>query len=242
MKKFISSKKLISMVAVLSILVCSLGVFGISANAASDRVKLYAADRYFSRYGISGTYIYVQTKDNAFKQSVTVHFNRLNGMAWEDAKAEYFTTMSDGSKIWKAYISSYNTEYAIKYNADGKTYWDNNDGKNYKDEVIGTAPIKATRTISYGNTYNISATLKNLAYNKDVVVRYTENNWKTYKDAKLSYTSTNNDGTEVWDARLTVNGSDLKNFKYCLSYTANGKTYWDNNFGENYDYTYILHR
>ncbi len=242
MKKVISSKKLISVIAVLSILVCTISAFGISANAANDKVKLYATDVYFARYGIRGTNIYVQTKANPYQQQVTIHYNPLNGEEWKDVNASYYKTLDDGSRIWKAYITSYNTEFAIKYVADGKTYWDNNNGKNYKDEALGAAAIKAARTISYGNTYNISATLKNLAYNKDVKVRYTENNWKSYKDANLSYTSTNKDGTEVWDAQLTVNGSNLKNFEYCLSYTANGKTYWDNNFGENYDYTYTIHR
>ena len=241
MKK--TTKKIFSIVTVLSIMLCAFCVFtGTTASAATDRVKLYSAETYFCKYGMTGTYVYVQTKDNASNQQVTVHYNYMKGQAWKDSNAEYFTTLDDGSKLWKAYISSYNTEYAIKYVADGVTTWDNNNGKNYKFERIGSAPITANRTNFVSRfSQTISATLQNYAYVKDVKVRYTTNNWASYKDVAMKYSSTNQDGTEEWTASLNDYIEDFSGFQYCISYTVNGRTYWANNFGKNYDSSYRIY-
>lgn len=244
MTKTRSMKRVISLIAALSIMLSAFCVFGgVSASAAStDKVKLYSTNLYFCKYGIYGTDVYVQTKDAAAKQQVYVHYNYLKGEAWKDSKAEYVTTLSDGSKIWKAYITSYNTEFAIKLVANGKTYWDNNNGKNYTQEKIGSAVITANRAgYPYFPNYQVSATLKNLAYQKNVKVRYTVNNWKTYKEISMRYNRTNFDGTETWIASIPDSVKDTSAFHYCISYTVNGKTYWANNFGKNYDASYRVY-
>lgn len=243
MTKTRSIKKIIALITVVCIMAGTLTVFaGVTAGAATDKVKLYSTELYFSKYGIRGTNVYVQTKDSASNQKVTVHYNYLKGQPWKDCDAEYVTTLNDGSKLWKAYITSYNTEYAIKYTGNGHTYWDNNNGKNYTDEKIGSAVITANRGgYVYFPGYTVSATLKNLAYQKDVKVRYTTNNWKTYKDVSMKYDHTNFDGTEHWTAVLNDNIRDTSGFQYCMSYKVNGTTYWANNFNKNYDASYRVY-
>lgn len=234
---------MISIVTVLSILVCAFFMFtGTTASAATGTVKMYSTETYFCKYGITGTYVYVQTKDNAANQQVTVHYNYLKGQEWRDSDAEYFTTLSDGSKLWKAYITSYNTEYAIKYVADGVTTWDNNNGKNYKSEALGTAPITVNRSgLIYLPNQTIYATLQNYAYHKDVKVRYTVDNWASYKDIPMHYVSTNENGTENWTANIQENTFDTTGFEYCVSYTVNGTTFWANNFNQNYNALYRVY-
>ena len=243
MTKTSSAKKAISIVTVLSILVCMFTMFaGVSANAATDKVSMYSTETYFCKYGMTGTYVYVQTKDNASNQQVSIHYNYLKGQAWQDADAEYVKTLDDGSKLWKAYITSYNTEYAIRYVGDGKTTWYNNNGKNYKLESLGVAPITVNRgSYFYSGFYRVSATLQNYAYHKTVKVRYTTNNWATFNDVALKYDSTNTNGTENWST--TISDSNLKadGFEYCVYYTANGQTYWANNFGANYNASYRVY-
>ena len=244
MTKTRSMKRFISLIAAMSIMLSAFCVFGgVSAAAATNnKVKLYSSNLYFCKYGINGTDVYIQTKDNAANQQVYVHYNYLKGQAWKDSKAEYVKTLSDGSKIWKAYITSYNTEYAIKYVANGVTYWDNNNGKNYAEERIGAAEITANRAgYPYFPNYQITATLKNLAYQKNVKVRYTANSWKTYKEVSMKYYRTNSDGTELWTASIPDYIKDYSGFQYCISYTVNGRTYWANNFGENYDTSYRVY-
>lgn len=85
-----------------------------------------------------------------------MHYNYLNGEDWKDSQATYITTLSDGSKLWKAEINSYNTEHAIKYVAYGQVFWDNNNGNDYTTEKLGTAPITVNRSNSvYGFNYEI---------------------------------------------------------------------------------------
>lgn len=241
MTKTNSAKKIFSLVTVLSIIICAFSAFA-TTSAATDKVSMYSTDVYFSKYGIRGTNVFIQTKDNASNQKVYVHYNYLKGQAWKDEEAKYVKTLDDGSKLWKAYITSYNTEYVIKYVADGVTTWDNNNGRNYTDEALGVAPITVNRGSYYGyGNYYVNATLQNYAYVKNVKVRYTEDNWKTYKDVSMKYFNTNNNGTENWTTSLPLTKYDYENFKYCVSYTVNGRTYWANNFGENYDASYRVY-
>ncbi len=242
MTKTRNFKRTLTFILALSMLLCCVGAFGsVQASAATDRVSMYLCDPYFYENGLTCSDVYVQTKDNASNQQVYVHYFYVPGYEWKDSQATYVTTLSDGSKIWKASIGSYGTEYAIKYVADGVTYWDNNNGNNYKAQLLGTAPITVNRTGYVYNYYPVSVTLQNYAYQKNVVVRYTDDNWATYHDVPLTYSSTNKDGTELWSASLPIDISKLSSFEYCAYYEVNGQTYWANNFGQNYDSNYIMH-
>ena len=215
-----------------------------NVGAVTDRVSMYSSDVTFVKYGKVTRNIYIQTTDNASSQQVYVHYNYMSGEEWRDAQAEYFTTLSDGSKIFKASISSFNDEYAIKYISDGNEYWDNNNGNNYHDEKIGSAPITIDRYgYQTGSQYVVNVVLKNYSYEKDVKVRYTEDNWATQHDVAMHYVSTNDDGTEVWATTLNLSNTSGRIFEYCAYYynKSNNQTYWANNFGQNYDSSYCIH-
>ena len=86
--------------------------------------------------------------------------------------------------------------------------------------------------------------MQNFGYEKDVKVRYTEDNWATQQDVAMHYVSTNDDGTELWTVTLNVNDSSLENFEFCAYYynSSNNQTYWANNFGQNYDSSYRIYQ
>ena len=241
-------KRALTLVMALCMIVSAFAAFGcVNASADSHFVHLYYQDTYGSKYGCTGRYIYVQTDGNAYNQQVTVHYACANAKGWFDEDAEYVTTLSDGSKIWKANVrhydgSEYAAEYAIKYVADGATYWDNNNGNNYygPETSLGTAPIKVVRPdyyYSFGTTIYVN--LQNYAYNKNVFIRYTNDNWNSYTDVPMSYDSTRDDGTEYWKGTVQVTSSD--SFKYCVCYQVNGQEYWANNFGKNYSSYFTFH-
>ena len=156
--------------------------------------------------------------------------------------------VSDGSKIFKASITSFKDEYAIKYISDGNEYWDNNNGNNYHSEDIGSAPITVRRiytsSTGLGSEYTVNVVLKNYSYEKDVKVRYTEDNWATQHDVAMHYVSTNDDGTEVWATTLNLSNTSGRIFEYCAYYynKSNNQTYWANNFGQNYDSSYRIYQ
>ena len=231
--------------AMLLSLICAVGT--VTAGAAADRVSLYCSNVTFSRTGAVSYEAYVQTRDNAKSQEVYIHYYYTDTLGWQDAKAEFVTTLDDGSKIWKATFCSLNTKYAIKYIADGVTYWDNNNGRDYNgSERIGTAPVTAERLgFQYycNNNFRINAVLQNYAYHKNVFVRYTTDGWNSYRDQSLRYDRTNGDGTETWTTSLGIDINDYANsdrFQYAICYSVNGRTYWANNFGANYGYDFSI--
>ncbi len=236
----------ISLALALSILTSVFFVFGaVSTSAAAKNVSLYSSSVVFSKYGASTYEVYVQTKENGSNQKVYVHYNYMNGYDWSDAEAKYVTTLNDGSKIWKATFSSFDTKYAIKFVSNGRVYWDNNNNKNYTgSDVIGTAPVTSERLgYQYANSnFKINAVLQNYSYNKNVVVRYTTDSWKTVKEQSMSYSKTNANGSETWTTALNLTGVNYDNFQYAICYKANGNEYWANNFNNNYDAYYYIHR
>lgn len=165
-------------------------------------------------------------------------YSKGSSNQWYKQEAQYVTSLDNDYNIYKAQCGEmgYISECYVSCEANGNTYIENNNGKNYKEELLGVAPIFAVRNVSGpDDRYYIGAVLKNLAYSKDVRVRYTVDNWKTYKEASLSYRRTLEDGTELWDTTIDISGRINNGFHYALSYKVNGQTYWDNYFGKNYD-------
>ena len=68
---------------------------------------------------------------------------------------------------------------------------------------------------------------------KDIKVRYSYDNWTTFKETSAKYNFTERNGVEIWSFEDNI-PSDAEQVKFAISYTVNGKTYWDNNFNENY--------
>ena len=232
-------RRAVTLVTALCMIVCALGCLGfINASADTGFAKLYMTDFYNEEFAsgnhFESRYVYVQTDGGYANQQVYVHYKYEDGEAWRDAQAVYFKTLDDGTKLWKADITNFSgsTEYAIKYVRNGVTMWDNNNGNNYTEDVcLGTAPIYATRE---GFHRSFDAVVQNYGYVKNVVVRYTTDNWATFTDYPLTYNYTNPDGTEHW-GHFYISDPDLE---YCIYYQVNGQTYWANNFGQNYDSHY----
>ncbi len=257
-----TTKRIASIITAIAIMLSVMCIAGATtASAATDKVSLYSTGVQFEKYGTKVYHIYIKTTGNASDESVFIHFNDGHNIntpdGWDDHEAEFVTTLSDGSKIWKvahtcitSYSYNISFSYAIKYVADGVTYWDNNNGNNYNGtEALGVAPITVRRRsdISYDyDNFPIFALLQNYAYNKNVFVRFTTDGWDTYTDVPLSYSETNDDGTELWTAYIDAsgirtNGYHLDKFEYAVCYQVNGQEYWANNFGENYDINYRLY-
>ena len=239
-------KKLSAIVMMFAMIFGLFGITGsgITAKASTNPVNMYCYDFVYSKYGYTEYNVYIQVEaGSAGSKAVYVHYDAGNSV-WQDQAATFLTKIDDNTEIWKATVGGFGIgeEYAIKYIGDGQTYWDNNNGNNYTgNDILGQANVKVKR-LNYQtpSSFKVQATVKNLAYNKVVKVRYTQDNWVTYQDAALSYeapiTGTN---AETWGVTLNLDESKMDDFHYCVSYQVNGTTtYWDNNFGANYDKSY----
>ncbi len=83
--------------------------------------------------------------------------------------------------------------------------------------------------------------VKNLAYNKNVVISHkmADGSWKDYT---LNYISSTSNNTEIWGSDITITNSNyvgetpslLFADEFVARYEVNGTKYWDNNGGQNY--------
>ena len=252
----------------LSVMFCFMLVFGISnttVHAKSDNVQLYFA-KIVPIYGDGGlieSYYAtgsIHIKNVGSNKNVIVH-STYDGYNWLDVVAYYEKTLKDGTEVFKfqtpdcPYIYGhqieYNCQFAIKYEVDGETYWDNNNGNDYLVQYstmdynapyeLSKSAVTLHRSKCDNFTFEGSMILKDLAYDKEVFVRYTTDNWKTYNDIPARYVSKYSNGLEKWEFSVNTTSSGTpflygSHGKFAICYKANGITYWDNNFEDNYTY------
>ena len=240
-------KKSIKKVSILALVIClftTLFTFSnnhIKANAATTKVQMYYLNT-IPRYHNSSLHeVYVILDSNGANKQVTLHYEDEAGATWKDLNGEFVKNLNNGTEIWKIKLEDKTClQYAIRYDVDGVTYWDNNNNNNYTfTNELGAANLKLNTPSEYGlnaEYYPINVTVKNLGYNKVVKVRYTQDNWATYMDKELSYSYANSDGTETWGTTLNLDYNKRDQVHYAISYTVNGVTFWDNFFGDNYNY------
>lgn len=154
----------------------------------------------------------------------------------------------------------YSNQFVLKYIVGGQTYWDNNNGANYiltghsqngPGPMLGNNINVLLRGASlYRDTignYLLSASIdvRNIAYAKNVQLIYTTNDWSTSTSLNANYTVESQTGwcsliswpnaysIERWKiSSVPVTGSSIK---FYISYTVNNITYYDNNYGANYN-------
>lgn len=101
----------------------------------------------------------------------------------------------------------------------------------------------------------IDVLVKDLAFDKKVGVRWTDDNWNTHQDSLLTFEQAYQNGYERWGldfaplGRLTSyyigswynyvtqqyrSGGTHTRIEFAVFYEVNGQTYWDNNHSENY--------
>ncbi|ELU02660.1 hypothetical protein CAPTEDRAFT_114433 [Capitella teleta] len=105
---------------------------------------------------------------------------------------------------------------------------------------VAEGKISLDNCLVDGKEMTISGSIRvaNIGFHKKVIVRYTINNWLTFEDICASYVQNSNDGaTDRFSFTIIVPqyfsvGSRLQ---FALMYSTNGATYWDNNYGHNYN-------
>lgn len=224
-------------------------------KADSLPVQLYYSQRTVDEeYGIGHVEGYIAVQNLAFDKKVTVHYSLDGGKTWADTAASYLkTNPSDNYEVWKFKTPSSSEDfegpikYSIKYEVNGQTYWDNNNGNNYTDGAFGKSYLYTSDVT--GGTYNgkryfsLYVATKNLIKSNNdssyVKVRYTDDNWNTYKEVtvKSHEGSSSLDAVLGWPVGITTTTSS-KQIQFAVAYEVNGTEYWDNNFGSNYVVNY----
>lgn len=242
-------KKLLSLSLILALFV-SMFVMAPAAGAVSGPVNLIYAKPVIEQYSISATG-YVEIENLGYNKNVTIHYTTDNGATWEDVSATYMQPTWGNYEAWEFDVPGVGVglrgnatiTFAIKYEVNGQEYWDNNNGQNYTVKAgygINSAfDFGDSGSVALFNSYRYSdnkiagsVQLKDMAYEKDVKIRYTTDNWASYEEVYATYGYTlDKDYVQVWDFEFSATENPVE---FAISYTVNGQTYWDNNFGQNY--------
>lgn len=240
---------------------------------ATQKIKLIKTWSVYA-YVYSGLYnkqrnFYTEVAKSAYPRQVFVHHKMADG-TWQDFPMKYMRPATSTYDVWyleDAYSGNggssshqdYADEFVLRYEVNGKTYYDNNNGQNYKIGLCDGMylrdglPVSAETFHSYLVKYStatyasfyIEADVKNLAYSKEVKVIYSTDNWQTTNTAPLNFIThyalsdfvvlpnPNIFNNEKWSVYLNLPGN-AKYVDYAISYKVNGTEYWDNNYGRNY--------
>ena len=77
----------------------------------------------------------------------------------------------------------------------------------------------------------------NVAYNKEVTIRYSTDGWKTVHNETANYLSTSSNGaTDTFFFRISLPcvWQDKSKMEFAICYSVEGNNYWDNNNYKNY--------
>jgi hypothetical protein len=213
----------------------------------------------------------VEVLNYSYDKDVVIYYN-YEGTEWQEANCYYQETLPGGTELWGFALSLYdipftyepeavNVQFALRMDANGQSYWDNNDGADYMvsiegsdqlftDVALGSKAVEVSHAhfgsvYPAGNVLTVEVNLLNLAYQKDVAIVWTKDDWATVNTAPMRYTETAFNGQEIWMGaplvdpyiRGAANQTSSESVEFCIAYTVNGVTYWDNNGGENYSLT-----
>lgn len=242
-------KKIFAITIVLTLLISMFAIVPTAGAVSDNPVKLIYAKTVYTDGGI-GAEGYVEVENIAYAKNVTIHYT-YNGTDWYDCAATYYKPTWGNYEAWKFqtpgtndyYRGNLTVQFAIKYEVAGQTYWDNNNQQNYSVASRYSAPNRfdfGSGGIANDNAYRYyggidgKIQLKNLGYEKDVKVIYTTDNWATSSSVNAIYNSTfeENPNIELWSYNIFPAPSST--IQYKLSYTVNGTTYVDDNFGDYY--------
>lgn len=245
----------------------------ISAAAPAQKIKLIKTWSVYA-YVYSGLYnkqrnFYAEVAKSAYPRKVFVQHKMADG-TWQDFPMKYMRPAAATYDIWyledgysgtggTSSHQDYADEFVLRYEVNGKTYYDNNNSLNYhvglcdgmylRDGLYVSAEtfhsyLVKYSTATYANFY-VEADVKNLAYSKEVKVVYSTDNWQTSNSVPLSFIqhyavsdfvvipNPNIFNNEKWSVYLNLPGN-ARYVDYAISYKVNGTEYWDNNYGKNY--------
>jgi hypothetical protein len=195
----------------------------------------------------------IEVESLGLEKRVAVRYQKNDG-TWGDVLARYVGPSRPGAELWsfetepKTYSSRLGTEFpfAVSYTVNGQTYWDNNGNRDYRlgggprtfspSFLLANAPMAVLESRWQSGRLSGQVVLKNLAFEKQLRVRYSTDGWRTAKEVFGAYQYTTSVEGEYWSFAVDLDPNATR-VDFALAYTANGTTYWDNNASQNYSLT-----
>ena len=86
-----------------------------------------------------------------------------------------------------------------------------------------------------------SVRVKNIAYDKSVIVRHSFDGWTSFSDAVATYQPDKDERFDTFEFAIDCppNQPPGSKLQFAVRYTAGGVDYWDSNQGENFEVLYV---
>jgi maltose 6'-phosphate phosphatase len=183
---------------------------------------------------------------------------------WHTLPATYHSSTDQNKEYWQARITVNftvskslpgNIEFALRYQAQGREYWDNKRGLNYFSQadsgiqVISTQPVM---NIGFENRLKvgqkhvpITISVNSAVHADKVIIHWTTDNWENTYETPCSFKrdywnessrsnarNPNQYKSQIWQGLLKIN--DAFRLQYSISCECRDQVLWDNNYGRNY--------
>ncbi len=136
-KRNIILKRSIVSLVVICMMFSSFAFASVKVSATTEEVSLSSVESKMidaaAGYTVYELTAKIKVKNLAYAKKVTLHYKDSLYDRWQDCEAKYEGASNDGYEIWtvtQAFVGDY-IQYAIKYEVNGQTYWDNNSGRDY---------------------------------------------------------------------------------------------------------------
>jgi len=204
------------------------------------------------------SYFSIVVDNLAYHKVVGIWGHEVGASMWSFYPGSYVHSMHGNKEIWGVSSGSKKIDqFVILYKVAEQHYWDNNSGHNYFLDVaaaerkgdygVGTAVIyppiiqeddAQVKKENNGNHLIVYVAVQNLDYHKKVGIVYTTDGWQTWNNAFCSYSQSYlpeslpfQAQVETWKVEILVSSQKIE---YAIFYIVKNNTYWDNNFGRNY--------
>ena len=183
---------------------------------------------------------------------------------WHTLSATWHSKLDHDKEYWHAQITCHSTankslpgniKFALRYQTQGREYWDNKYGLNYSSQadsgikVVSTNPvlnIGFENRLKEGQKYvPITISVIQSVHAQTVTIHWTTDNWKhthltpchfkrNYWNEKSRSNARNPNqyGSQIWQGLLKIN--DAFRLQYTISCECKDQVLWDNNYGKNF--------
>lgn len=219
----------------------------------SDVVKLkHAGSFYWSGAGSLGRAVNfaVRVKNIGYHKNVSIVYNN-GGSGWNNLPLTFYS--HHGNYDTFTYNNSFspftgNIEFAIKYEVNGNTYWNNNDGNNFllpaRDHTLIEGNVTLNEALvsgyhcanwmgcTHATNFKGEIYVSNYTYHKNVGIAYSIDGGE-WKSLNASYSRPISSGNlEIWgfDTWIYTSGDKFPQIRFAVYFQPD----WDNNFGQDY--------